>query len=633
MFSDEPTTNSDLVQQHSSARSPVQESTSSENTLRLASHWLSNCLQNHQCGESSSTETVQEWRPSRLIDVGDLVCGDLLRLCESADIPSGSLYVSLSHCWGKLEIFKLTTKNFESLKNRVPPEKLTQTFLDAIEVTRRLGIRYVWIDSLCILQDSPEDWNREAALMGKVYKYSYCNIAATGVWDGRRGFFSKRIPALIEPLVLQFPEAVQKEKVRRTTRNRFQRAKYPEPQTTYSDVHTFLDLELWKNGVEDAPLNSRGWVVQERVLAPRVLHFGFKQLYWECRALEACETFPNGFPNVLTGHPYKSLHPFDPALQPVDPSASMLRWSGTTTTAFHVWDRVVAAYTSGALSRSTDKLVAISGIARELHPLMNSRYLAGLWEAQLPRQLLWVTARSPIGRKNSGTVGHQSIPYRAPSWSWAATDGPLKTVIQWDWGGERKQRDFLIDILAAHVTPAAHNDAMGQVVSGSLIIRGRMLEAHLVEKETMESSGPLLSYQLLMAGQTLIHVSVFEDIQKALPADDEVRKQIFCVPVSVSVSLPRSTLDERTLVYGLLVERVAGTAAGNIFRRVGVFMSPTGSVFLMSTEEACRELVQNSEGNSGHEAKVSRENFDWKRCTQWHGDGGKMFGDAVFILV
>ena len=263
ILSDEPVPKPDLVQQPSSPSFPVQESTSSDNTLRLASHWLRNCLRNHDCGKHSPSESAHKWRPSRLIDVGDLACGDLLRLCESADIPPGCAYIALSHCWGQLEIFKLTTRNLESLKNRVPPEQLTQTFLDAIEVTRRLDIRYLWVDSLCILQDSTEDWHREAALMGKVYKYSHCNIAATGVWDGRRGFFSKRIPALIEPLLLHFPEAVQKTRVRREASNRFQKAKYPVAPTTYCDRHMFLDLEFWTKGVEDAPLNSRGWVVQE----------------------------------------------------------------------------------------------------------------------------------------------------------------------------------------------------------------------------------------------------------------------------------------------------------------------------------------------------------------------------------
>ena len=251
------------MQQPSIPSFPVQGSTSSENTLRLASQWLYNCLHKHECGKYSSSESVQNWYPSRLIDVGDSVHSDLLRLCESADILPGCLYISLSHCWGELELFKLKIGNLESLKNRVPPEKLSQTFLDAIEVTRRLGIRYLWIDSLCILQDSTEDWNREAALMGKVYKYSYCNIAATGVWNGQKGFFSNRPPALIEPLVLHFPPVVQNEKVRRAVPNRFQKAKYSVARTDCYDLHTFLDLELWKNGIEDAPLNSRGWVIQE----------------------------------------------------------------------------------------------------------------------------------------------------------------------------------------------------------------------------------------------------------------------------------------------------------------------------------------------------------------------------------
>ena len=185
-----------------------------------------------------------------------------LRLVEAEDMPSDCLYMTLSHCWGKLEIFKLTTKNIDDLKVSIPTDKLTETFRNAIEVTRKLRTRYLWIDSLCIMQDSGEDWAREASLMGKVYKHSYCNIAATGFSDGLTGFFCSRDPALVKPLTLKFPVEVQNEKLTRKILSRWEKLKQPQAPEP-CEYHDFVDVNLWKHRVDDAPLNSRGWVVQE----------------------------------------------------------------------------------------------------------------------------------------------------------------------------------------------------------------------------------------------------------------------------------------------------------------------------------------------------------------------------------
>lgn len=122
-----------------------------------------------------------------------------LKLCESSTLLENLRYLTLSHCWRKLEIFKLLDFNIEELLESLPLERLTPLFRDAIELTCRLGIKYICVDSLYIIQDSKEDWALESATMGGVYKHCWYNICATGLSDGYAGLLVERDPALIYP--------------------------------------------------------------------------------------------------------------------------------------------------------------------------------------------------------------------------------------------------------------------------------------------------------------------------------------------------------------------------------------------------------------------------------------------------
>jgi len=155
----------------------------SNESLPLAKLWLEHYEANHMfCGTSLSTE--YSFLPTRLIYVGD----ETLRLCLTATLPPlESVRYALSHCWGSLDIIRLTTNNQVAFQREIPASALCKTFRDAIEITKALGLNYLWLDSLCIVQDDPEDWATEAGLMCDVYSCCTISIAASSAVDGNGG--------------------------------------------------------------------------------------------------------------------------------------------------------------------------------------------------------------------------------------------------------------------------------------------------------------------------------------------------------------------------------------------------------------------------------------------------------------
>jgi hypothetical protein len=167
------------------------------------------------------------------------------------------------------------------------------------------------------------------------------------------------------------------------------------------------------NRTEKAPASSRGWILQERILAPRVIHFGPNQILWECRELAATEVYPSGIPQsgALTDYNLKAKIPQITEANKPFAATTIMRW----------WGKIVDKYSNMNLTQPDDKLPALSGIAKEMERLLirtspNSggvRYLAGLWDINFLEQLLWRSYRG----------GTRPAKYRAPSWSWASVDG------------------------------------------------------------------------------------------------------------------------------------------------------------------------------------------------------------------
>ncbi|ORX96558.1 heterokaryon incompatibility protein-domain-containing protein, partial [Clohesyomyces aquaticus] len=346
----------------------------------LAIEWLESCNSTHsKCRELWSRE---EWLPTRLIDVGLTDNPRHPRLISTRErkCDQDFKYVALSHRWASTNVVKLELSNIRSFMRRLPADSLSPTFLDAISFTRTLGIRYLWIDSLCIIQDSSEDWQAEALQMDKVYRNCICNIAATASSDYGNGLFQERNPFWSTPKKI--------------------RIQYSGHDGVYSASPT----HLWGKWISNASLNRRGWVFQERLLSPRTLHYS-TQLFWECPTLQACETFPGGMPcshdkyRDLTGD-YHDIRFKD--------------WQqrGETET----WVRLVRQYTQCTITRPEDRIIAIAGIAKSLQPLLDDDdYLAGLWKRDLPWNLGWSLTNYVSDINSTNNVA-------GPSWSWASLD-------------------------------------------------------------------------------------------------------------------------------------------------------------------------------------------------------------------
>lgn len=200
--------------------------------------------------------------PTRLVDVGS-DSNAPIRLIQT-NRKMEDRYIALSHCWGQLndhQRFCTYDSNLDQRMADIPYEQLPATFRDAVRVTRALGVRYLWIDSLCIIQKNKEDWFKESAKMEDVFSNAYCTIAASSASSSLVGFLGQRRP-------------------RDTIR-------VPSPSGL---VYLAENIDDFATDVEKSILNSRGWVFQERALSRRTIYFTSKQIYWECGHGVICET-------------------------------------------------------------------------------------------------------------------------------------------------------------------------------------------------------------------------------------------------------------------------------------------------------------------------------------------------------
>ncbi|KAL7893133.1 heterokaryon incompatibility domain-containing protein, partial [Trichoderma sp. TUCIM 5745] len=338
--------------------------------LAMCKIWFQNCRDAHKtCGLPQVFSDEASPTAARLIAVSN---GDA-RLCLPEELSPNSPYAALSHRWGFLNFMTLKKDNIDTFRKQIPAEALTKTFRDAIDICRYLDIPYLWIDSLCIIQDSAEDWAQQSALMAQIYGQCDLNIAATSAEDGTVGCFfdrPKNWAIQIRPL--------------------------PERDDVIYDfmtsplIHPELDV-----------LNNRGWVVQERYLSRRTLHFTAKQVFWECDGESACETCPGGYPQRAS-----SFCPYELKRRGMDRSN---------------WDDLVSQYSGARLTQSSDRLIAVEGLARSIQATTKDEYVAGMWREWIERQLAW-----------SPSEDFRPIPNTTcPSWSWASGIGGVSLPLVW----------------------------------------------------------------------------------------------------------------------------------------------------------------------------------------------------------
>jgi hypothetical protein len=421
--------------------------TNSEESWNRVRQWLKICTDTHT--KCPSTLNEDRLYPARLLDVGSSSDdGGRLRLVLTEEEEVEGHYMTLSHCWGKDQFITLKMTNIEKLRKGIDLLSLPQTFRDAMAITRKIGIRYLWIDSLCIIQDSEEDWLVESACMDTFYMNSFLNIGATGAHDGREGLFRERDPDEVYRPIIYKPDC-------------------KKHQNIYQQPYRLIEPSFMERNFLNEPLLQRAWVFQERFLSPRMLHFGSKQLFWECNEMNVCETFP-----LYQVHetPGASLYRLKSEIQSEsDPESFSAKWYGC-----RLWYQIVKEYTSKDLTRGSDKLIALSGVARQFanHSLKldvnDPKYYAGVWGSDFPRGLLWRTEDRSARRATK---------YRAPSWSWASLDGIIEPPFTGKITGK-----WLCKLFLAEIFYCQSENVFGPVTGGFLPVRGRLIEVEVIEE-------------------------------------------------------------------------------------------------------------------------------------------------------
>lgn len=360
----------------------VSISTNSKGTFDVARMWLERCTSNHRpCSVHRKGGSTQ---PTRLLDLRGTSSTRLVRVCEPRAADTKAEYLCLSHCWGNLETIQLREENLKSLKDGIYLTELPILFRNAVRITLQLGYSYLWIDSLCIIQNSESDWQAESRKMGSIYQNSVCTIAALVSRNNAEPLFTTRKPTAFEPCILAGSVAKGV-------------SLYVEP-----------DFEHMAEEKRTPPLHKRAWVFQEHLLSPRTLYFGTVGIFWECMQLEASEFQPeevrSRIPTSTLEHswleqkPYKRV--FHDMLKPVTASHDIARFVGG-------WSYIMKYYTTSALTYPQDRLVAIQGLANILEVRTGLTYYAGLWKEFLPSSLLWmITGTMPGNQIIKHPVGH-----------------------------------------------------------------------------------------------------------------------------------------------------------------------------------------------------------------------------------
>ncbi|KAH7630903.1 heterokaryon incompatibility protein-domain-containing protein [Sordaria sp. MPI-SDFR-AT-0083] len=345
--------------------------------MGLMRQWLEYCDTRHHCKPQANSSV-----PTRVIDIGT-EHEPTVRLCETK--PGDSFrYIALSHCWGTEQHFLTTACNLEEHKRGIPIQTLPRTFQHAIQTTRQLGIQYLWIDSICIIQGDHGDFDKEAEKMELVFSSAYCVLAASSARSQQDGFLNPRKARKAVNLVKE--------------------------GDARGGVYVSLFSDDFKEHVVNSPLSERGWVLQERALARRTIYFTEWQTYWECGDGIRCETL-----TLMNNNLISFLG---------DPNFPSKLSDGTSDRGEKIrfYEGLYKQYSRLTLSRDSDRPIAIAGLEKRLIHDLKSSGGFGVFDDErslLPRSLLWQRGDEfPTLKK----IESQVLP-RVPTWSWMAYKG------------------------------------------------------------------------------------------------------------------------------------------------------------------------------------------------------------------
>lgn len=413
-------------------RRPPNPFPGSRETFALAHKWLHQCFDSNEgCPGAWQTNIA----PRRFIQVDGTISNPSVRLASTDILDAPIPYAALSYYWGGEQRHILSAAVTDTWQLAIPYHDLPQTIKDAIHVTRELGLRYIWVNAICIIQDNLKDKQEEIEKMSEIYERAYVTIAVARAKSVEEGF--------LHP-VRQYE----------TIANKGFKLPY---RCSSGEIGSITILDLKPEGeFHVEPLDKRGWTLQERMLSPRLLIYGTEQVRWHCQS----EDHVDGWTLEQRDDGFRSFTAF---------TASDSKGWG--------WRDLVSHYTTRHLTDPRDKLLALSAVARRCGQTTGDFYVAGLWRFQLEHDLLWYCRPYDVAPSYCPYHGD----YRAPSCSWASVDRPVS------WGlfhGNRGDTDHA-SILDVQVETVPTTSRYGSIVAASLTLSGYSCTARVTRDTSL----------------------------------------------------------------------------------------------------------------------------------------------------
>ncbi|KAK8235114.1 heterokaryon incompatibility protein-domain-containing protein [Phyllosticta capitalensis] len=441
-------------------------------TMWAQSH-ISECLLLHDlCAIPNEFPVI----PTRLIDVSPDGNGSDVRLQDCTLLGTSLEYAALSYCWGGYEPKCTTTnKTLQTNLHGISWDLLPQTFRDAVKVTRGLGLKYLWIDSLCIIQGNEKDWCKESGRMFDVYKGAKVTLAAL---FGENPTTGLRV-------------ATMKQQIQIVANLQLGQSSHP----LYIRRHHYLWYQAW--GWREMmpvqkinyPLLKRAWTFQERIISPRVLFFTQDEVIYQCASKVKCECGSatrswgkraakefSEKTGITKATQLKEDRKAKGTLESFGKTQKRDNDKKRDKESFKIqetWRRVTTSYSDLDLTKKRDRLAAIAAIAEQFQRVrLESKYLAGLWSDSLPDDLIWMY--ESVGDPRETPSSHKkekNRPFNLPTWSWASIHGPI-TYFGEAWS------TYLVEIVEARCRYADDNH-FGALESSTLVLKSRVVHCTL----------------------------------------------------------------------------------------------------------------------------------------------------------
>ncbi|CAG8956743.1 hypothetical protein HYFRA_00012287, partial [Hymenoscyphus fraxineus] len=427
-------------------------------TIALAAYWLHQCWSTHpEC--PSPNISSQRWPilPNRVVDLTEYQTpyssNSKVKVVETRGLRGA--YVALSYCWPSTRKRSsiLTRETLSDFSNGVLSCNLIREIQEACTITKGLGIQYLWVDALCIIQGHGGDWHAQANKMASIYKNAVLTIASGGQTS--------------------LAEASQeKDFIVKPAENRYSQL----PLKDWSQERIYEWFVNTGNFVYRpfGKLDTRGWVFQEQLLSPRTIYLTSEGLFWDCLHHSASCTRPTGILGDLSPH-----------FRDVDSRALKRFLLGSHTSVpkeeyYWLWRRAVENYTVRDLSRKKDRYIALLGITDQMAAHLDDDCILGVWKKDPLRSLAWfVDSTKP---QKWRLRRHFEERVQAPSWSWISVNGPVNYQI---WhppqlhidpkGEEISKMASVLKLSANRQSPLGFDN-----FSGHLVIIGALSEAYIL---------------------------------------------------------------------------------------------------------------------------------------------------------